>query len=110
MRKPPKIKLNQTDQKELEKTARGKVVPARDVLRARIIIHAAKGLNNSLIADAVGVSTNTVGLWRRRFSKHGIHGLDDMSKSGRPLIYGREKIEEIIKKTIEEAIINIRNK
>ena len=53
------------------------------------------------IAKTLGTSGNTVGKWRRRFVEKGIRGLDDDPRPGRRRIYGPEKIEEIVKKTIE---------
>jgi len=36
-------------------------------LRARIILNSAEGLSNEEVADELGVSSVTVGKWRKRF-------------------------------------------
>ncbi len=102
MRKAPSIKLTQEERDELSKTARRHTGAMRDTLRARIILLAADGLKNQEIAKTLGTSGNSVGKWRRRFVEKGITGLDDDPRPGRTRIYGADKIEEIVKKTIEE--------
>ena len=63
---------------------------------------AVDGLKNQEIAKTLGTSGNAVGKWRRRFVEKGIIGLNDDPRPGRRRLYGPEKIEEIVKKTIEE--------
>ena len=102
MRNAPSIDLTREEKDELSKTALRQTAATRDTLRARIILLAAEGLKNQEIAKTLGTSGNTVGKWRRRFVEKGIRGLDDDPRPGRRRIYGPEKIEEIVKKTIEE--------
>lgn len=45
---------------------------------------AADGEANYLIAERVGVSRPTVNLWRARYAEHGIAGLADEPRPGRP--------------------------
>ena len=52
--------------------------------RARIVLAVADGAGTSATARAVGVSRPTVIKWRDRFAAHGIEGLDDEARSGRP--------------------------
>ena len=56
----------------------------RDVLRARIVLAAADGASNAAIGRALGVCDDTVRKWRRRFCEHGIDGLRDRPRTGRP--------------------------
>ena len=102
MRKAPSIKLTREERDELSKTARRHTGAMRDTRRARIILLAADGLKNQEIAKTLGTSGNAVGKWRRRFVEKGITGLNDDPRPGRRRIYGADKIEEIVKKTIEE--------
>ena len=102
MRKAPSIKLTREERDELSKTARRHTGAMRDTLRARIILLAVDGLKNQEIAKTLGTSGNAVGKWRRRFVEKGITGLNDDPRPGRRRLYGPEKIEEIVKKTIEE--------
>jgi transposase len=48
------------------------------------VLLAADGLPNAEIARQVGVSRPTVVGWRRRYLQHGISGLVDLDRSGRP--------------------------
>ena len=67
----------------------------RDVLRARIVLAAAAGTANAVIARALGVGVDTVRKWRRRFSVHGLHGLTDRSRSGRPRRFAAQVVAEV---------------
>jgi transposase len=63
---------------------RAKGSPARVVERARIVLLAADGVPGKQIATRVGCSEPTVVLWRSRFAEHGLTGLDDQPRSGKP--------------------------
>ena len=56
----------------------------RDVLRARIVLAAADGRANAVIARRLGITEDTVRRWRVRFAADRIPGLDDRPRSGRP--------------------------
>ena len=60
--------------------------------RARIVLLAADGTPNVQIAEAVGVSRPTINLWRDRYERAGLAGLDDRPKSGRPRTIDRTAI------------------
>ncbi|HEY1700997.1 MAG TPA: IS630 family transposase [Trebonia sp.] len=62
--------------------------PQRLVLRARIILAAAEEVPNARIARDLGCSTATVRAWRGRFAVHGIPGIFDKPRSGRPETHG----------------------
>ena len=102
MKKAPEITLSHAERATLMKTARSGKAAVRKVVRARIILAAAEGIENRQIAKSLGVSGNTVGKWRSRFAKKRMAGLSDAPRPGKRRIYGPDKIEEIIKKTLEE--------
>ena len=52
---------------ELASMARSRSLPAGLVQRARIVLLCAEGLDNTTVAERVGVSRQTVGKWRERF-------------------------------------------
>lgn len=54
------------------------------VLRSRIVLAAAAGKPNQLIASELGIPSVTVGKWRRSFAELGLDGLRDAPRSGRP--------------------------
>ena len=53
-------------------------------LRSRIVLAAADGSNNQQIAAALKIPPITAGKWRHSFALHGIEGLRDAPRSGRP--------------------------
>jgi transposase len=59
----------------------------RDRLRARIVLAAAAGKNNTAIAAEAGVHVDTVRKWRRRFAAGRLAGLKDAPRSGRPPVF-----------------------
>lgn len=102
MRRAPRITLTEEERRMLATTARCGTAPGRDVLRARIILKAADGLDNRQIALAVGTGRNRVGKWRRRFASRGPAGLVDAPRPGRPPVHGPEMIEQIVARAIAE--------
>jgi len=72
MRVAPKITLNQDDRQLLRRWAKGRSTPARLVLRARIVLSAAEGKENKVIAKELGTNRPLVGKWRARFAQGGI--------------------------------------
>jgi transposase len=62
--------------------------PQRLVLRAKVILAAAAGDTNAKIARDLGCTENTVREWKKRFAVHGIPGIFDRPRPGRPEIHG----------------------
>lgn len=92
MRIAPKINLSDEDRKTLERWARGRSTPARLVLRAKIVLEAAAGQTNKMIARKVGIDRLLVGKWRNRFAEKGLSGIQkDAPRGGRPPV-AREKM------------------
>ena len=52
--------------------------------RARIVLAVADGAGTSATARQVGVSRPTVTKWRDRVAAHGLAGLEDEPRTGRP--------------------------
>jgi len=78
------IVLSDADRAHLEKTVRQQTAPQRRVLRSRIVLLAAEGLSNSGIAAELHCGRVTVVRWRGRFAQHGLAGLEDEPRPGRP--------------------------
>ena len=62
---------------------------------------AADGLSNTAIAEKLGVSRRTVGLWRCRFAEKRVCGLDDEPRPGAPRRIGDDKIAEVVTRALE---------
>ena len=84
MRVAQPIVLNEETRRELEQQSRGRSTQARVVLRSRIVLLAAEGLQNKQIAVTLNVAPRMAALWRGRFIDHGIEGLlKDAPRPGR---------------------------
>ena len=61
-------------------------------MRARIILFAADGLSNGIIAHQLHLSRQTVGKWRKRFLLQSFLGLYDEPRPGAPRSIGDEHV------------------
>lgn len=95
-RRASPIVLSEEERTKLEKIVRKRVAEHRLVIRAEIILRAAKGLENKAIARRLHIEADTVCLWRKRFAKQGLSGLSDIEKPGRPHIYTPEDRLKVI--------------
>jgi transposase len=76
--------LTSAERLELEAAARKYTSPYRDVVRAKIILYAAEGLSNDVIASRVGMPRQIVSKWRKRFFEDRLPGLEELPRGGRP--------------------------
>jgi len=83
-RSPYVIELSAQDRAVLEQRARAYTAPYHQVMRAKIVLLAADGLENTVIADRLDVAVQLVSKWRKRFFEEGLPGLEDRPRSGRP--------------------------
>jgi transposase len=84
--------LRDGDRAELERRVRSSTGAAAAAQRARIVLLAADGAANQVIAERVGGSRPMVNLWRGRYAKHGLAGLVDQQRPGRPRVVDRAKL------------------
>jgi len=84
---PYLIVLSSKEEAVLAARARSVRGEYRVRLRARIVLAAAAGKNNAAIAVELGVCTDTVRKWRRRFAAGRLPGLKDARRSGRPPVF-----------------------
>jgi transposase len=76
--------LTANQRRELEARARKYTLPYRDVVRAKMILMAADGLDNDEIAARLDTGREIVSKWRKRFFENGIAGLEERPRAGRP--------------------------
>jgi transposase len=83
----------------------GRRTPARLVVRARIVLLAEKGQQNTTIAAELGVQEKTVALWRKRFVEQRLPGIEkDAPGRGRPRSASSVAREaEIVRPTTQET-------
>jgi transposase len=78
------IVLSANERATLQKQAHKYTSSYRDVIRARIILYAADGLDNDEIATRVDLPRQIVSKWRKRFHEQRLSGLEERPRTGRP--------------------------
>lgn len=81
---PFSIILEDEERDDLEVRARRYTASYRDVIRAKIVLYAAQGLENKEIAARLDTSPQIVSKWRKRFFERRLEGLDEAPRHGRP--------------------------
>jgi putative transposase len=76
--KPPDVELTAEERRGLDVLIRRHTTPQQVALRARIIVAAADGGNNTQIARQLGVHIETVRLWRTRWLELQAVSVDDL--------------------------------
>lgn len=95
------IELAPEERRELESLARRRSTGQALALRARIVLAAAEGGHNGLIAERLGIFRGTVGKWRERFARLRLDGLYDEPRPGAPRQIGDDEIADTIRRTLE---------
>jgi transposase len=85
------IELVKAEREELAARARKYTSPYRDVMRAKIILLAAQGLSNELIAARLDTPRQIVSKWRKRFSLARLPGLEEEPRGGRPARFSPQR-------------------
>ena len=83
-RSPFRIELDAGARQALEQRARRYTLPYREVIRAQIVLLAAGGLDNDVIAARRNTRREVVSKWRKRFFEEGLAGLEERPRHGRP--------------------------
>ena len=82
-RSPFIIELSPAERAALDSTSRRYSAPYRDVVRARIVLLAGQGLENTEIAHRLDTPVQIVSKWRKRFFEERLAGLAERSRTGR---------------------------
>ena len=90
-----KVRLKPKERTELEARLRAATTQQRHLLRIRIVLEAAEGTPTREIARELETTPTTVSLWRGRFAREGLDGLEDLPRCGAPSIYGEETDKRI---------------
>lgn len=101
---PPASKLILTDseRKQLQAISLHRSTPRGIALRIDIILGAAEGVANHVLARNLSTSLPTVLLWRRRYESDGLTGvMEDRHRSGRPKQIAPAKEAAIVEATMK---------
>ena len=107
MGRPVKVlEISDEERVELKRWLRRRQMPAAEQQRARMILLSTEGLKGDEVGERVGVTSDTVSKWRRRFEQYRIAGLTDAPRSGRPRTISDDKVTEVISKTLHTKPAN----
>src|SRR6059036_2192578 len=96
------VTLNQTDRQELEHWVAAHCTPQQVSQRCQIVLAAAEGHQDKLIADDLDINFKTVALWRKRFITEGPDCLWEVAEGrGRKPTLTSEVVESIVDATLQ---------
>ncbi len=81
---PFPIILSPAEESELVRIASKYTSPYYNVIRAKIILMAAQGLDNKSIGEKLSLPRQIASKWRKRFFEQRLEGLEERSRPGRP--------------------------
>ena len=92
------LEVTPEEKRELERRVAASTTPARDCLRAHIVLLRSEGVGQQAVASRLGVSAPSVSKWSQRFDREGLDGLKDQpgrgAKPSIPLATVRRVVEE----------------
>src|SRR5262245_2818329 len=98
----PKLALTDSERKQLQAISCHRSTPRGIALRVDIVLGAAAGIANHVLARNLSTSLPTVLLWRRRYETDGLVGvLEDHQRSGRPKQISAEREAAIVEATMK---------
>jgi len=101
MRVAPQVIVTEEERRRLLAWSRGRSTQQRLVLRSKIVLRAADGVQNKEIVDELHVRPETVALWRSRFIMHRLQGIErDAPRLGRKPRIPQNLIDEVIDRTL----------
>jgi transposase len=71
--------------------------------RSKIVLGCAKGKRNTVVAEELGITKQTVGKWRARFLERRLDSLLDEPRPGTPRKIGDEEVERVLALTLEST-------
>lgn len=84
---PFRLDLSREEFAELSRRAVKYALPYFEVVRAKMILMAANGMDNDDIAARLDTRREVVCQWRKRFSKERLAGLQERARPGRPRVF-----------------------
>jgi hypothetical protein len=84
---PFHIELSAAEAAELNRRAAKYTLPYFEVVRAKMILMAAAGIDNDEIAARLDIRREVVSQWRKRFFKQRLAGLQERARPGRPRVF-----------------------
>jgi len=95
------LELGEAERAALETLAARRRTAQGLALRARIVLACAETGSPRLVGARLDVHPDTVRKWRHRFARQRLDGLRDEPRSGAPRKIGDDRIEAMIRRTLE---------
>lgn len=83
---PYQIDLSSEEATELSRKATKYTLPYFEVMRAKMILMAATGIDNDEITRRLDTRREVVSQWRKRFFEERLAGLEERIRPGRPRV------------------------
>jgi transposase len=93
-----RVNLTEDDLKTLAVTSRAHSADHRFVIRSKIILMLYKGHSYDSVKTELKVGREAIAKWKKRFNQHGIAGLQDFPRSGKPAVYTQADKARVIQK------------
>jgi transposase len=101
-KKVPVLLMSPSQEQQIREWLNAHGTPQQVALRCRIVLEAAQGQADSVIARQVGTNRKTVTLWRTRVTQKGLPCLWEVAPGrGRKPTYGPEKIKALVDATLQ---------
>ncbi|HEY6309023.1 MAG TPA: IS630 family transposase [Candidatus Angelobacter sp.] len=101
-KKLPVLLMNSSQEQQIREWLSAHGTPQQVALRCRMVLAAAQGQADSVIARQVGTNRKTVTRWRTRVAPKGPEGLWQVAPGrGRKPTYGPEKIKALLDATLQ---------
>ncbi|MEK7682373.1 MAG: helix-turn-helix domain-containing protein [Chloroflexota bacterium] len=88
---PYVVELTKAEREKLTARVRKYTSSYRDVIRAKIVLLAAQGLANDVIASRLDTPRQIVSKWRKRFHLARLPGLEEEPRGGRPARFSPQR-------------------
>ena len=103
MRIAPVVRLEPEVERRLTQASNASSVSVRLAQRARIVLLAARGLQDKQIAQQLHITRQRSARWRQRYLRLGIEGLkQDAPRPGRRKKLSAQKVQAVIRQTLEQ--------
>jgi len=99
----PTLTLSDEERATLERWARRPQTAQALARRAEVVLGAAAGKSNTVLATQLRWTNQTVGRWRARFLERRLDGLLDEPRPGAPRQIGDEAVERVLALTLEST-------
>jgi transposase len=100
----PPLRLTERESEQLLQVMKLRSTPQSVALRIQIVLRAAEGIANKVLARQLSTTLPTVLLWRKRYQDGGLAGiLEDRPRSGRPKEISAELEAGIVETTLHST-------